>query len=62
MLSTSCFLDNSIPILGVNSDPTLPEEEGIAKAKDERRSRGALYVLLPPIMLWIYCRGWYWGI
>lgn len=42
VLSTSCFLDNTIPILGVNSDPTLPEEEGVAKPKDERRSRGAL--------------------
>jgi len=42
ILNTSSFLDDSIPILGVNSDPTRPEEEGVTKVKDERRSRGAL--------------------
>ena len=42
LLSTSCFLDSTIPILGINSDPTKPEEKGVAKSKDERRSRGAL--------------------
>ena len=44
VLSTSCFLDNSVPVLGVNSDPRRPEEDAgaDAKQKDERRSRGAL--------------------
>jgi NAD+ kinase len=59
VLSTSCFLDSTIPVLGVNSDPTLPEERGVAKTKDERRSRGALCAtsannvkhLLPKVVL-----------
>lgn len=42
ILNTSSFLDDSIPLLGVNSDPTKPEEEGVTKLKDERRSRGAI--------------------
>lgn len=42
VLNCSSFLDDSIPILGVNSDPTRPEEEGVLKVRDERRSRGAL--------------------
>ena len=42
VLNCSSFLDDSIPILGVNSDPTRPEEEGVLKIRDERRSRGAL--------------------
>jgi NAD+ kinase len=42
VLNAASFLDDSIPILGVNSDPTKPEEEGVLKARDERRSRGAL--------------------
>ena len=42
MLNAASFLDDSIPILGVNSDPTRPEEQGVTKLKDERRSRGAL--------------------
>ena len=42
ILNTSSFLDDSIPLLGVNSDPTRPEEEGVTKLKDERRSRGAI--------------------
>lgn len=42
ILNTSSFIDDSIPLLGVNSDPTRPEEEGVTKVKDERRSRGAL--------------------
>jgi NAD+ kinase len=42
ILNTSSFLDDSIPVLGVNSDPTQPGEQGISKPKDERRSRGAL--------------------
>jgi NAD+ kinase len=36
------FLDDSIPILGVNSDPTRTEEKGVTNIKDERRSKGAL--------------------
>lgn len=35
-------MDDTIPLLGVNSDPTRPEEQGVTKVKDERRSRGAL--------------------
>jgi NAD+ kinase len=42
ILNTSSFIDDSLPLLGVNSDPTRPEEEGVTKVKDERRSRGAL--------------------
>jgi len=42
ILNTASFLDDSIPILGVNSDPTRPEEQGVTNVKDERRSRGAL--------------------
>lgn len=42
VLNTSSFLDDSLPVLGVNSDPTKPEEQGVTNVKDERRSRGAL--------------------
>lgn len=42
ILNISSFLDDSIPIVGVNSDPTRPEEQGVTNLKDERRSRGAL--------------------
>lgn len=42
ILNTSSFMDDSIPLVGVNSDPTRPEEVGVNKVKDERRSRGAL--------------------
>eukprot|EP01035_Chromulina_nebulosa_P022748 gene22748-29455_t len=45
VLNTSSFVDDSIPILGVNSDPTKPEERGVTNVKDERRSRGALCAL-----------------
>ena len=42
ILNTSSFIDDSIPVLGVNSDPTKPEEHVVTRIKDERRSRGAL--------------------
>ena len=42
VLNSSSFVDDSIPVLGVNSDPTRPEELGVKNVKDERRSRGAL--------------------
>jgi NAD+ kinase len=42
VLNTSSFIDDSLPVLGVNSDPTKPEEQGVTNVKDERRSRGAL--------------------
>ena len=42
MLSTACFLDDEMPLLGINSDPTLPGELTVTNMKDERRSRGAL--------------------
>eukprot|EP01041_Mallomonas_annulata_P014706 gene14706-31270_t len=42
VLNASSFLDDKIPMLGVNSDPTRPEEAGTKQVRDERRSRGAL--------------------
>ena len=42
ILNTSSFIDDSVPLLGINSDPTRPEEQVVTNAKDERRSRGAL--------------------
>ena len=42
MLNAASFVDSSIPILGVNSDPTRPEERGVGNVRDERRSTGAL--------------------
>jgi len=37
-LNASSFLDDTIPLLGINSDPTKPDEAGVLKLKDERRS------------------------
>jgi NAD+ kinase len=45
ILNTSSYIDDSIPVLGINSDPTRPEERGVTNVKDERRSRGALCAL-----------------
>lgn len=42
VLNTSSFLDEKIPLLGVNSDPSRAEDLGEKKAVDERRSTGAL--------------------
>jgi NAD+ kinase len=42
VLNSASFLNDDIPILGVNSDPTRPEEKGVTKVTDERRSKGAL--------------------
>ena len=42
ILNSASFLDESTPILGINSDPTRPEERGVTNLKDGRRSRGAL--------------------
>eukprot|EP01032_Pedospumella_encystans_P013176 gene13176-15187_t len=42
VLNTASFIDDSIPILGVNSDPSRLEEIFGDEKKDERRSRGAL--------------------
>lgn len=42
ILNTSSFLDHSIPILGINSDPTSLSEKAVVAACDGRRSRGAL--------------------
>jgi NAD+ kinase len=42
VLNTTSFVDDSIPVLGVNSDPTRIEEVRGNERKDERRSRGAL--------------------
>lgn len=59
VLNTSSFIDDTIPVLGVNSDPTLAHEKGVHKLKDERRSTGALCAatandvlnILPEILL-----------
>jgi NAD+ kinase len=42
ILNTSSFMDDTIPLLGVNSDPSLPHETNLTQPKDERRSKGAL--------------------
>lgn len=42
VLSVSHFLDESTPLVGINSDPTLPSEQHVEKKTDERRSHGAL--------------------
>jgi len=42
MLSTACFMDENIPLFGINSDPSDPDELSVTNVKDERRSRGAL--------------------
>lgn len=42
VLSCSHFLDDTIPLLGVNSDPSRDDEKKVAKKLDERRSFGAL--------------------
>jgi NAD+ kinase len=41
-LNASSFLDDDIPIVGVNSDPTRSHEFGAEKKTDERRSTGQL--------------------
>eukprot|EP00602_Paraphysomonas_sp_CaronLab_P006285 CAMPEP_0185026702 /NCGR_PEP_ID=MMETSP1103-20130426/11017_1 /TAXON_ID=36769 /ORGANISM="Paraphysomonas bandaiensis, Strain Caron Lab Isolate" /LENGTH=317 /DNA_ID=CAMNT_0027560367 /DNA_START=120 /DNA_END=1073 /DNA_ORIENTATION=- len=45
VLNAASFVGNDIPVLGINSDPTKPEELGVNKVEDERRSRGALCAL-----------------
>jgi NAD+ kinase len=42
ILNTQSFLDDEVPVLGVNSDPTSLTENTELKKVDERRSRGAL--------------------
>ena len=42
LLGSASFLDDSIPILGINSDPSNPDEIGTTKLLDERRSKGAI--------------------
>jgi NAD+ kinase len=43
VLNTASFLDDSVPVLGINSDPSQPNDEKVmSHKKDERRSRGAL--------------------
>ncbi len=42
VLNASSFLDDDIPIIGVNSDPTLTHEHGVVNLTDERRSTGQL--------------------
>mmetsp|Transcript_23023 Transcript_23023/g.43275 ORF Transcript_23023/g.43275 Transcript_23023/m.43275 type:complete len:347 (-) Transcript_23023:40-1080(-) len=43
VLSSSHFLDaGTIPLCGINSDPTTPSETDVEKKQDERRSHGAL--------------------
>ncbi|CAN0467163.1 unnamed protein product, partial [Laminaria digitata] len=43
-LSSSHFLGDNIPLVGVNSDPSRAEEKSSTKRTDERRSFGALCV------------------
>jgi NAD+ kinase len=42
VLNAASYVIDDIPVLGINSDPTPPEEMGAQKKVDERRSRGAL--------------------
>ena len=42
VLSSSHFLGENIPLVGVNSDPSRAEEKSSTKRTDERRSFGAL--------------------
>jgi len=42
VLNTASFIDDTIPVLGINSDPSKPDENKANHKKDERRSRGAL--------------------
>ena len=42
LLGSATFLDDSIPILGINSDPSFQEDMKAQKLLDERRSKGAL--------------------
>ena len=43
VLSSAHYLDNgSIPIVGINSDPSMDDEKIVNKQTDERRSHGAL--------------------
>ena len=42
ILNCSSFLGSSIPLLGVNSDPTMKHEKGTKNRADERRSTGKL--------------------
>ena len=44
ILNAASFVDDSIPVLGVNSDPTKPEEYGVTNMKDERRLIESVYV------------------
>jgi len=42
VLNSASFLNDKIPLLGVNSDPTRDDEGSVTKVVDERRSKGAL--------------------
>lgn len=42
VLNSASFLNDKIPLLGVNSDPTRDDEASVTKVVDERRSKGAL--------------------
>lgn len=42
LLGSATFLDDSIPILGINSDPSFQDDLKAQKLLDERRSKGAL--------------------
>ncbi|CAM9934012.1 unnamed protein product [Phaeothamnion confervicola] len=59
VLSSSHFLDDSVPLVGINSDPTRESERDAKKKADERRSFGALCyctaenmeIMLPRVLL-----------
>lgn len=42
LLGSATFIDDSLPILGINSDPCCQDEFQGVKLLDERRSKGAL--------------------
>jgi len=59
VLSAAHFLDHgTIPLLGINSDPTSEDDKSVKKKSDERRSHGALCMCtaqdmdtaLPPVL------------
>ena len=45
VLNVSSFLDNTVPIIGINSDPIKPNDVIVTNRSDERRSKGALCAL-----------------
>ena len=42
VLNVASFLDDQVPIIGINSDPIKPNDVIVTNRSDERRSKGAL--------------------